>query len=681
LNHLIHHLLSLAASHPQMLELIVFVSAVAEAVIVVGALFPGTAVILAASGLAGVVNVSLWQLVLWATAGAAVGDGASYWIGHHYGSSLARRWPFALRPQILERGTAFFDRHGGKSVFTGRFVPGVKAVVPAIAGMSGMPLPRFLAANLSSAVIWSAIHVVPAAAAGVLLATIGAVSGRLLAALVAGFVAIIVAFWLARLPVLRAGPWVASGYRAAVVRLAHSRNGLLRRIARAGDPRDPRLVGAVGWSALFALAAVGFAGVVEDLVAGEPIVRADAAISRLVQSVRTPLLDRMMIGITEFGDAVVVTAVVATLLASLALARQWRSALVVGGAFILAAATVPLIKLVLHRQRPIDLYSGAELFSFPSGHSTFATLLFATLALLIAPQFQRSGQIAVWTAALLGVIAVGTSRVYLGAHWPSDVIGGILVGTLISSPLALLLAYKAQAASAGPWCALAAVAVLLGSGIVHGRMAGPTDVARYVQPATLTVVTESDWRSSGWAALPMRRVDLLGEAEEPFFLQYGGTPQQVANVLTKEGWRAAEDSRLRVFLKLLSPVAALASVPPWPLLHDGEWPILTLIKTAGNVDQRLVFRLWPSAFVVKTARGKEPILLGSVTREFVTHPYRMLTAMFDEPAPQGVVSAISAALTGSLTFTAELRARHLEPDILLVGTSTGAGISGVANQQ
>ncbi len=669
---MIDHLLSLAASHPQLLELTVFLSAVAEAVIVVGALFPGTAVILAASGLAGVINISLWQLVLWATAGAAVGDGVSYWIGHHCGASLARRWPFASRPQILEAGNAFFERHGGKSVFIGRFVPGVKAVVPAIAGMSGMALPRFLAANLSSGVTWAAIHVVPAAAAGVLLATIGAVSGRFLAALGAGFVAILLAFWLARVVVLRAAPWIAAGYGKAIAMLSQSRSRLLRRVAQSGDPSNPNLLGAIAWSGLFVLAAIGLATVVEDLVSGDPLVRADAAISQLVQSVRTPVLDRIMIGITDFGDSIVVIVVVVTLLASLVLARQWRPALVVGSAFILAAATVPLIKLILHRQRPIELYSGAELFSFPSGHSTFATLLFATLAMLIAPQFQRRGQIAVWTAALLAVAAVGTSRIYLGAHWPSDVMGGILVGTLLASLLALLLAYKAHIGRAGFVSGLVAAGVFLAFGTVHGRLAGPQDLARYARPTTLTAVSEAEWLTSGWAALPTRRVDLFGETEEPLSLQFAGTPGQVADLLAGDGWRAAEDSSPSAFLNLLSPVAKLSSMPPWPLLHNGEWPILTLVKATGNADQRLVFRLWPSAYLITTAGSEEPLSLGSLTSEAITHPYGMLTAMFDEPAPLAPLRVLETSLSEASALRAEPRSRAKAPDVLLLTTRDAA---------
>jgi membrane protein DedA with SNARE-associated domain/membrane-associated phospholipid phosphatase len=672
LNRWIDHLLVFAGSHPHLLGLIVFASAAAEAVTFVGTLFPGAAIIIAVSGLAGAVDAPVWHLVLWAIVGAAASDGLSYWIGRHYGSALASRWPFRVRPQILERGSAFFQFHGGKSVFIGRFVIGVKAVVPLVAGMIGMPAARFLTANVSAAIVWALVHVIPAAFAGVLLMTIGAVSGRLLAALVGSFVAIAVALWLAWLLVARAAPWLAGGYRSAVERLLRSRNGVLRRIAQAADPHNHRLLGAAGWSTLFALAAVAFLGVVEDLLNREPLVRADAAISQFIRSVRIPPLDRLMIGITEFGDPIVVIASIVTLLGALALARRWRLALVVAGAFGFASAMVPLIKLVLHRQRPIDIYSGAGLFAFPSGHSTFSTLLFATFALLAAPHLHRRGQIAVWTAALLGVVAVGTSRIYLGAHWPSDVIGGVLLGVLIGCPLALLLAYKTHAGRAGLWSGVAAAVVFLGFGAVHGYLARPGDMVRYAAPTVPTVIAKQDWLASGWAALPTLRIDLFGETEEPLFLQYTGTPPKVANLLANDGWQAPEDGSAKAFLKLLSPVTTLHSLPPWPLLHDGGWPVLTLVKATTDADQRLVFRLWPSTYVVKTASGEAPLLLGSLARERVAHPYEALTVMFDEPATASAAQAIVESLKGASGFTVELRSRPSGMDAILVSAAPGA---------
>ena len=180
--------MALSGAHPLLTGLVVFASAIAEAVIFVGALVPGTAIILAVSAVSGAANQSLWPLVLWATVGAALGGRGVLLGGTPLRATLGRRWPLSRHPELLERGSRFFERYGGKSVFLGRFVPGVKAIVPAVAGISDMDVPRFLAANLSSGLIWATIHIVPAALGGVLLSSIGAISGRLLAALAAAAV-------------------------------------------------------------------------------------------------------------------------------------------------------------------------------------------------------------------------------------------------------------------------------------------------------------------------------------------------------------------------------------------------------------------------------------------------------------------------------------------------------------
>lgn len=680
MNRWIDQILAFSSSHPLLLGLIVFVSAAAEAIIVVGALVPGTAVLLAASGLAGATNLLLWPLVLWATAGAALGDGVSYWIGHRYGRSLGQRWPLVSRPQILERGTNFFERHGAKSVFFARFVPGIKAVVPAVAGMVGMPVSRFLAANLSSGVLWAAGHVLPAAAAGVLLATIGSISSRFLAALAAAFVALLAAFWLARLLVVRAAPWLVTAYQAAIHGLSRSRSQLLRRIARAGDPGNPKLIGAIAWGALLVLALTGFVGVIQDIVGEDPFTRADIAISQFVQSVRTPPLDQVMILITEFGDGIVVGVTVATLLLFLVLARRWRSAVLVGSAFVLAAATVPLIKLLLHRPRPIEIYSGAELFAFPSGHSTFTTLLFATLALLISPQIGRRSQVLVWTAVLLAVIAVGSSRIYLGAHWPSDVTGGVLYGFFISCLLALLLRYKTKIGIAGLWSAFAAGLVFLGFGAIHGYLNAEKDIARY-QPVTKpTLLSEKEWLDSGWGQLPRQRIDLFGETEERLSLQYTGRPEQVAEILRGSGWQPVQIKGLGSFLKLLSPKTELGALPPWSLLHDGRWPVLTLTKATEAGDQRFIFRLWPSDYALRFPTSSERVLVGSVTQETVTHPYGALTAMFDEPAPS-LMRKIVEILGSDSAFATHMRSLPSGLVIHLVTATTADGTRANGKQE
>ncbi|MBD1546248.1 bifunctional DedA family/phosphatase PAP2 family protein [Roseibium aggregatum] len=656
MNQWIDQILSLAGTHPHLLGLFIFASAAAEAIIVVGALFPGTAIILAASGIAGAANLPLWPLVLWATVGAALGDGVSYWIGHHYGPALNQRWPFSARPQLLEKGESFFKRHGGKSVFLGRFVPGVKAVVPVVAGVARMSIPRFAVANISSGVVWAASHVLPAAAAGVLIAAVGSISDRLLAAFAAAVIGLFLAYLLAHLLVVKAAPWFIGNYQMMVARLATSRIGAARLIAQAADPRDPRLVGGIIWSALLILAVIGFAGVIEDVITRDTLTLADVSISQFVQSVRTEPLDRIMITITEFGDGVVVVITAAALLTALAVARRWRVIALVSSAFAITAISVPLIKLILQRQRPIDIYSGAELFAFPSGHSTFTTLLLATLALLISPHLGLRGQIAIWTAAILGSLAVGLSRIYLGAHWPSDVVGGVLFGLFICSLLALLLRYKTSVQRASLWSSVLAGIVFIGFGAAHVHFNATGDLSRYAPVNAPTVLSETDWRASGWERLPQQRVDLFGETEEPLTFQYAGGTGQLTQVLQKSGWHGAELSSGAGFLRLLSPATQLASMPPWPLLHDGKWPILMLTRTRETDDRRFVLRLWPSGYAVTTKSGRVPLLIGSITEETVRHPYSALTTMSDEPVSLAVPSAIAERLGQFPGFTVKPQA-------------------------
>ena len=74
-----------------------------------------------------------------AVSGAVLGNSVSYWIGRRYGGGLARLWPFSLEPDLLPNGMRFFERHGGKSVFIGRFFGPIRAVIPLAAGIMRMP--------------------------------------------------------------------------------------------------------------------------------------------------------------------------------------------------------------------------------------------------------------------------------------------------------------------------------------------------------------------------------------------------------------------------------------------------------------------------------------------------------------------------------------------------------------
>ncbi len=82
--------------------------------------------------------------------------------GRLFGDRLKIMWPLNHYPQLVARGEDFVRRHGGKSIAIGRFVPGVKSVVPGIVGMFGMNQLFFVFVNVTSGIVWAFAHVVPA---------------------------------------------------------------------------------------------------------------------------------------------------------------------------------------------------------------------------------------------------------------------------------------------------------------------------------------------------------------------------------------------------------------------------------------------------------------------------------------------------------------------------------------
>jgi membrane-associated phospholipid phosphatase len=91
-----------------------------------------------------------------------------------------------------------------------------------------------------------------------------------------------------------------------------------------------------------------------------------------------------------------------------------------------------IIKLVISRQRPpadlVHILSPTTGFSYPSGHAVFFTWMSFMIAVSIAPKIRPSYRPVLWIVAAVVIVLTCIARVWAGAHWPSDVIGGVLLG-------------------------------------------------------------------------------------------------------------------------------------------------------------------------------------------------------------------------------------------------------------
>ena len=139
------------------------------------------------------------------------------------------------------------------------------------------------------------------------------------------------------------------------------------------------------------------------------------------------------VNVTAVGSPTVLTLVTAGGAALLVAARHRTTALVAIAAAISGGWAITLIKRTIHRPRPtlVEHWTAVHDLSFPSGHSASSAVVYLTLAALATQVVKGSAlRRTIMALAVLLVGMIGVSRVYLGVHWPSDVLAGWCLGTL-----------------------------------------------------------------------------------------------------------------------------------------------------------------------------------------------------------------------------------------------------------
>ena len=154
-------LIAFVSAHAGLAYLTLFLAALLEAVPMVGSVIPGSTIIFALSALVPGGELRLEWVLVAAAAGALLGDGSAFWIGHRTQREILNAWPLANYPRVVAQSEAFFQRWGALAVFFARFVPPLRAFVPVTAGALGMSPPAFYAVNIPAILLWAPAHVLP----------------------------------------------------------------------------------------------------------------------------------------------------------------------------------------------------------------------------------------------------------------------------------------------------------------------------------------------------------------------------------------------------------------------------------------------------------------------------------------------------------------------------------------
>jgi undecaprenyl-diphosphatase len=359
----------------------------------------------------------------------------------------------------------------------------------------------------------------------------------------------------------------------------------------------------------------GFLGVLQDVLAKDPLVLADQAVYHFFQSLRTPWADRIFVAVTELGDAFVNICLSGAVLLVLLGKRCYRTAGFWAVSVLGGLVGVQLLKWLIHLPRPVALYHAVSAYGFPSGHTTMSVILYGFLAILLARGFSGTLRWVFFVAVLLISLIVAISRLYLGAHWLSDVLGGFFMGMSWAALLGIAYLKNSDEVLPRRSLGLAAVFVIVVAGGWHVSRHHQKDLAFYAPRHHVQSMPLATWWTDGWRELPAWRIDMAGEREQPLTIQWAGSTDKLARYLSTKGWQSPPSLNMKSFLEMLSPDTPIEKLPVLPRLHDGRIDRLSLVRKADG--QQWVLRLWPTD--VKTPANDTPIFVGTIEVQTKRH--------------------------------------------------------------
>lgn len=582
--------------HPQLAGLFTFIISAAESVAIIGTIVPGSIMMSAIGALAGAGVIPIGPIIVWAILGAVVGDGISYWVGYYFKERLHRIWPFRTHPTMLKTGELFFHKYGGMSVFIGRFVGPVRALVPLVAGMFGMKPWKFIIANVISAIGWAPAYMLP----GILL---GAASQELPPDIA---MHVILVLFLILLFILLCLWFIYKSFKLVHnqtnqlqnkiwVKLKNSRYfAAIPYLLKHHDPNQEH--GQFGLALLFLFISLIFLIMIGCVIYVAPMnILSNDTMFHLFRglSIRSDHLTRHMIGITLLGQKQVVLPVVAIIAAWLFIVKRPRAAIHTLLAVFLAVGSVFTIKNIIRIERPWGVFHNPETFSMPSGHTTLATVCYVGLAFLIAYGMPPSRRWIFYAMGVFLAFIVGISRLYLGVHWFTDILSAWLLGAALLTFVIISFQRKYESPTFPAALFLITVASMFMSFSIYRYYAIEQleiDYAQVSWPRKAVQINDF-WRRN--RSLPAYHTSLFGYPSQLINIEWVGNIDQIKETLLNQGWAKPPARDLVSTLHRIADISSSEYLPLVSPQYLDKRPALILTRMLNNKTM-LVIRLWDS---------------------------------------------------------------------------------------
>jgi membrane protein DedA with SNARE-associated domain/membrane-associated phospholipid phosphatase len=419
--------------------------AFAETGAFIGLVVPGETTMLLGGAVAGQGEIDLYLLIAIAWFAAWLGDTTSFFLGRRLGREFVLKHGarVGISHERFEKVEDYFSRHGGKTIFIGRWISLVRALAPFIAGSSRMGYRGFVPYSILGTGLWASLHILVDYFFSRSIETAGHYAARGAFALATLIAIVIGTVYLVRFLKVEEN-------RAAAVRWMerHRLTAWMVELSRRQEIRflwdrvTPGGTFGLEFTSLMAALAVSLF----VLIAYTVIISGDAGPTpgdetaiEVVEWLQTGFLTSLAKVITFLGSGGFTWALALVGAALLAWRRRWVEFWVLLVGMTITQVGIWEIKDAVDRPRPPEPLASSSGSSFPSGHAAHSVIylwLAVTIVLRLRPGMARATAVVVTGIALTAL--VGLSRVYLNVHYLSDVNGGWALGAAAFSFCALV---------------------------------------------------------------------------------------------------------------------------------------------------------------------------------------------------------------------------------------------------